>query len=272
MKFAKINGILVHYDDDVPAGSGGDIPTLVFSNSLGTDFRVWDSLVPRLRGLTGKPLRIVRYDKRGHGLSEAPADPYVMSDHVGDLAALLDHLQIERAIVCGLSVGGIIAQGLTALHPERVTGLVLSDTAHKIGTAAMWNDRIGQIRAGGIEALAEPILERWFSEDLRSNRPDELAGWRNMLVRTPVAGYLGTSAAIRDSDMTGAVQSIRVPTLCVVGSEDGSTPPELVKTLSDMIPGSRFEVIQGAGHLPCVEQPDIMAGLMSAFFRETGLV
>ncbi|WP_282608718.1 3-oxoadipate enol-lactonase [Pelagibius sp. Alg239-R121] len=272
MKFAKINGIVIHYDDHGSENATGAVPTLVFSNSLGTDFRVWERLVVRLRDLIERPLRIVRYDKRGHGLSEAPADPYVMNDHVGDLAALLDHLEIEQAVICGLSVGGIIAQGLTARHPRRVSGLVLSDTAHKIGPPEMWNDRIAKIRAGGIEALAEPILERWFSNELRHNQPDELAGWRSMLVRTPVAGYLGTSAAIRDSDMTEAAQSIAVPTLCVVGDEDGSTPPDLVRELAGLIQGARFEVIEGAGHLPCVEKPDVLAELMSGFLKENNLV
>ena len=272
MKFAKLNGIVMHYSEEGPGNGAGAPPTLVFSNSLGTDFRIWDRLLERLDDLIEQPLRIVRYDKRGHGLSEAPADPYVMDDHVGDLAALLDHLEIEQAVICGLSVGGIIAQGLTDRYPRRVSGLILNDTAHKIGPPAMWDDRIAKIREGGIEALAEPILERWFSKDMHQNKPVELAGWRSMLVRTPVAGYLGTSAAIRDSDMTEAAKSISVPTLCVVGDEDGSTPPDLMRELTALIPGARLEVIQGAGHLPCIEKPEVLAGLMAGFLKENGLV
>lgn len=264
MQFAKINGVVLHYAVRGPE----DAPVLVFSNSLGTDFRIWSGLLERV----GAPFRVVLYDKRGHGLSEAPDAPYKMDDHVGDLAGLLDHLGVQSAIICGLSVGGIIAQGLSAARPDLVRGLILCDTAHKIGPPDMWNDRIAQARAGGLEALAETILQRWFSNDLRGNRPDELTGWRNMLVRTPLEGYIGTSAAIRDSDMTDAAQAISVPTLCVVGDEDGSTPPELVRTLAGLIPGARCEVIAGAGHLPCIEKPDELAELVSSFFQETALV
>lgn len=264
MKFAKINGVVLHYAENGPETA----PALVFSNSLGTDFRIWDRLLARIE----TPFRVVRYDKRGHGLSEAPEAPYKMDDHVGDLAGLMDHLRVQSAIVCGLSVGGIIAQGLASARPELLRGLVLCDTAHKIGPPEMWDDRIAAVRAGGIEALAETILQRWFSEDLRDNRRDELTGWRNMLVRTPVEGYAGTSAAIRDSDMTEAAQAIEVPALCVVGDEDGSTTPELVRTLAGLIPDSRFEVIQGAGHLPCIEKPDELAAVINRFFQEAGLV
>ncbi len=272
MQFAKINGIVMHYDDHKPGQNAGAVPTLVFSNSLGTDFRIWDRLLARLEGLIERPLRVVRYDKRGHGLTEAPADPYVMEDHVGDLAALLDHLEIEQAVICGLSVGGIIAQGLSEKYPRRVSGLVLNDTAHVIGPPAMWDERIAKVREGGIEAIAEAILERWFSRDLHSNNPEELAGWRNMLVRTPAVGYMGTSAAIRDSDMTEAAKAIRVPTLCVVGDEDGSTPPSLMRELTALTPGARLEVIEGAGHLPCIEKPDELAALLAGFLKENGLV
>ncbi len=263
MRFARVNDVVLHHAVEGPPGA----PTVVFSNSLGTDFRVWDPLLAHF----GQGLRRVRYDKRGHGLSEARPAPYEMSDHVGDLAALLDHLGIESAVVVGLSVGGIIAQGLSGLRPERIRGLVLCDTAHVIGPVEMWNQRIAAIEAGGIESQADAVMERWFSEAFRRDRPEALAGWRNMLVRTPAEGYLGTAAAIRDSDMTAQAEAIRVPTLCVGGSEDGATPPELVGALAALIPGARFEVIEGAGHLPCVEAPETLAGLMTAFFAETGL-
>ena len=263
MRFARVNDVVLHHAVEGPPGA----PTVVFSNSLGTDFRVWDPLLAHF----GQGLRRVRYDKRGHGLSEARPAPYEMSDHVVDLAALLDHLEIESAVVVGLSVGGIIAQGLSGLQPERIRGLVLCDTAHVIGPVEMWNQRIAAIEAGGIESQADAVMERWFSAAFRRDRPEALAGWRNMLVRTPAEGYLGTAAAIRDSDMTAQAEAIRVPTLCVGGSEDGATPPELVGALAALIPGARFEVIEGAGHLPCVEAPETLAGLMTDFFAEAGL-
>ncbi len=264
MRFAQINGAVLHHSI-----TGADSkPALVFANSLGTDFRIWGGVVEAV----ARDFRVVRYDKRGHGLSEAPPAPYPLSDHVADLAGLLDLLEIRGALLVGLSVGGMIAQALAAARPDLARALVLCDTAHRIGPPDMWDQRIAAIRAGGIEALAEPILERWFSARFRAERPAELAGWRNMLIRTPVEGYVGTCATIRDADLTDAAKTLRVPALCVVGTEDGATPPALVRSLADLIPNSRFTTIDGVGHLPCVEAPDGLAHLIDDFAREAGLV
>lgn len=264
MDFRALNGVVLHLQDLGPT----DRATLVFANSLGTDFRIWDAVVARL----ADRFRIVLYDKRGHGLSEIGDSPYRIDDHVADLAALLDELDIEDAVVCGLSVGGLIAQGLYARRPELVSGLILCDTAHRIGTAETWSERMAAIEAGGIAAISEAILERWFTAKLREGDPAALAGWRAMLTRTPRAGYLGTCAALRDADFTEEARRIAVPTLCVVGDEDGATPPELMRQTADLIPGARYEVIAGAGHLPCIEQPQALADLIDAFTRENGLV
>ena len=263
MDFRTLNGVVLHVED-LGAADG---PALVFSNSLGTDFRIWDDVVGQL----ADRFRIIRYDKRGHGLSETGETPYSIDDHVGDLAALLDDLAIEGAIVCGLSVGGLIAQGLYSSRPELVAGLILCDTAHRIGTAELWNTRMAAIEKAGIASIADAILERWFSRDLRENDPAALAGWRAMLTRTPQAGYLGTCAAIRDADFTEEAKRIAVPTLCVVGAEDGATPPALVRELAGLIPEARYEVIAGAGHLPCIERPLAVARLIEDFAREHGL-
>lgn len=262
MQVAAVNGIHVHYRDIDP---GGGRPVLVFSNSLGTDFRIWDRVIARL----GDRYRIILYDKRGHGLSEGMPAPYKLSDHVGDLAGLLNYLGVSGAIVCGLSVGGLIAQSLATEHPALVDRLILCDTAHKIGTAELWNERIAAVEKGGIESLAEGTLERWFSADFRANKPAELSAWRNLLVRTTVDGYAGTSAAIRDADLTESSAKLSVPTLCICGSEDGATTPDLVRSTADLIPGARFELIEGAGHLPCIEAPDAVANLILEFSAET---
>ncbi|HIP77904.1 MAG TPA: 3-oxoadipate enol-lactonase [Kiloniellaceae bacterium] len=266
MHFMAVNGLTLHFSD---SGDGGNPakPVLVFSNSLGTDFRIWDRVVARL----GDAFRIVRYDKRGHGLSDLGTPPYVMDDHVGDLSALLDALKIDNAILCGLSVGGLIAQGLYARRPELVRGLILCDTAHKIGDDTLWNDRIAAVEAAGIGSLAEGIMERWFTKALRGGDPVELAGWRNMLTRTPAGGYAGTSAAIRDTDFTREATRIAVPTLCLVGEEDGATPPALMQELTALIPGARCAVIAGAGHLPCIEQPQAVSDHILSFTQEAGL-
>jgi 3-oxoadipate enol-lactonase len=265
MHFSTINGIVLHYSD---TGPRPDAPTLVFSNSLGTDLRAWDRLTALLAGR----FRIVRYDKRGHGLSQATPAPYRIDDHMSDLIGLLDHLRLDRVVLCGLSVGGLIAQGIAARQPERLQALILCDTAAKIGTADMWASRIEAIEQGGIEAVADLVIERWLSAAFRSSRPDETAGWRNMVVRTPVEGYLGTCTAIRDADLSAKASRIEVPTLCIVGGEDIATPPDLVRGTADLIPGARFEVIDGAGHLPCIEQPEIMASLITSFLEEHRLV
>jgi 3-oxoadipate enol-lactonase len=145
------------------------------------------------------------------------------------------------------------------------------DTAHKIGTPQMWAERIAAIHAGGIGSIADSILARWFSPACHRERAAELAGWRNMLCRTPVEGYVGCCAAIRDADLTAAARSLTVPTLCMVGDMDGSTPPSLVAELAALVPGARLATIAGAGHLPCVEQPEAVAKAMLTFFQENHL-
>jgi 3-oxoadipate enol-lactonase len=258
MQFAIINGMSIHYRH-VRSGSGR--PVLAFSNSLGTDFRIWDDVAEDL----SRDHDLVLYDKRGHGLSDAGTAPYVIDDHVADLDGLLAHLGVSRAVVVGLSVGGLIAQGLYARNARLLRGLVLCDTAHRIGTDEMWNARIEGVRTGGIESLANGIMERWFTPGFRDPANPAFRAYRNMLVRTTAAGYAGTSAAIRDTDFTEVASSIAVPTLCVVGEQDGATPPALVQTLSGLIPGSRYEVIRDAGHLPCIEQPGMFTAVLRDF-------
>ncbi len=264
MKFERISDINVQYTLEGEATP----PTLVFANSLGTDFRIWDEVLDHL----GDDHRVLRYDKRGHGLSDVGGGPYTIDLLAGDLAALLDHLKLGPAVVCGLSVGGMIAQRLAALRPDLVRGLVLCNTAHRMGTPQMWAQRIDAIRAGGIESLAEPILERWFSAEFRSGRPADLAGWRNMLVRTPVEGYLATCAAIRDADLSESTSKLQVPTLCVAGAEDGAAPPDLVRAMAEMIRGARYHEIEGVGHIPCVEAPHALATALRHFLRDNDIV
>ncbi|WP_193369444.1 3-oxoadipate enol-lactonase [Pelagibius marinus] len=264
MDFRVLNGVVLHVEDLGPA----DRPALVFANSLGTDFRIWDDVVARLI----ERFRIVLYDKRGHGLSETGDSPYSIDDHVADLAALLDDLAVENAIICGLSVGGLIAQGLYASRPDLVAALILCDTAHKVGTAEAWAERMAAVEDGGIASIADAILERWFTEEFRESDPIALQGWHAMLTRTPVEGYLGTCAALRDADFTEEAKQIAVPTLCVVGEEDGATPPELVRQTADLIPGARYEVIAGSGHLPCIERPAQLTELILDFTEGNNLV
>ncbi len=243
-------------------------PVLVFVNSLGTDFRIWDAVVARL----GDRFSILRFDERGHGLSGLGSPPYTLADMAEDLRALLDHYRIEKAVVCGLSVGGMIALTLADAHPERVAGLILCDTAHEIATAAFWQARIDLIESEGLEALGDGVMQRWFSPRYREEQAAATAGWRAMVVRQDPAGYAGTCAAIRDGRLAGAAARVAVPTLCLVGSLDGATPPDLVRSLADLVPGAGFAVIDGVGHIPCVEAPDRLVDHILAFTTENGLV
>ncbi|MDH3668533.1 MAG: 3-oxoadipate enol-lactonase [Paracoccaceae bacterium] len=263
MQTVKLNDVTLHVAETGPA----DGPALVFSNSLGTDFRIWDAVLPRLpRGL-----HIVRYDKRGHGLSDCPKAPWDMSDHVADLSGILDALGVSGAVVCGLSVGGIIAQGLAAERPDLVTALILCDTGAKIGNPELWDGRIAAVEEGGIEVIADGVMERWFTSAFREGDPS-FPVWRNMLSRTPAAGYARTSAAIRDTDLIESTSRLRLPCLAICGAEDGATPPDLVRETAGLIPGSRFELIRKAGHLPCIEQPGETARLIGDFLAGIGHV
>ncbi|WP_417771315.1 3-oxoadipate enol-lactonase [Stappia sp.] len=240
--------------------------TLAFSNSLGTDLRVWDAVAERLPAAFG----LLRYDTAGHGLSSggASARSPSVSDHADDLAHLLDTFGIGRAVVVGLSVGGLIAQDLAIRHPDRVAGLVLSNTGMKIGAPEMWEARIAAIAAGGMEAIAEATMERWFSERFRRDQPAELALWRTMLAHCPADGYCALARAIAAADLRELTPTIRRPALCIAGSQDLATPPETVRALARAIEGAEFAEIAGAGHLPCVEAPEDIAGLLVGFVEE----
>ncbi|MBO9409937.1 MULTISPECIES: 3-oxoadipate enol-lactonase [unclassified Ruegeria] len=260
MQIADFGDVKLHYrEDGDPSGA-----PVVFANSLGTDMRLWDAVLPHLPA----GLRLIRYDKRGHGLSSAPPAPYSMGALVRDAESLLDHLEIRDCVFVGLSIGGLIAQGLAVKRLDLIRGLVLSNTAAKIGTPAMWHQRMDAIREGGIEALADATMERWFSKAFRAT-PDHLL-WRNMMARQPEDGYLGCCAAISGTDFYTPTSGLRLPTLGIAGSEDGSTPPDLVRETIDLVPGSRFELMRRAGHLPCVEQPQEYAAILSRFLADIG--
>ena len=264
MDMIDLGDVILHYRID---GDKDGAP-LVFANSLGTDFRLWDQIMPLLPA----GLKILRFDKRGHGLSSCPGDVYRMDELVDDTARLMDALGFRDCLFVGLSIGGIIAQGLASSRPDLLRAMVISNTAARIGTPEMWQERIDAARAGGVEALADAIMERWFAQSTRAQRALELTGWRNMLTRTPTAGYVGCSAAIAVNDYTESTARLTLPTLAIAGSEDGSTPPDVVRSTADLIAGSRFELIDDAAHLPCVEKPAQYARIVTDFMRDIGHV
>lgn len=244
MAFITCSSLTLHHTIKGPPGAD----TLIFINSLGSDWRIWD----KVANAFVNSHRVLRYDKRGHGLSDAPSGDYTMRDHAADLLALMDALKLKTATLIGISVGGMIAQAFALWQPDRVSGLVLCDTGARIGTHQSWADRIAALGQGGIESIADAVLARWFTPAFDGAAR---AGWRNMLLRTPLAGYSGTCAALRDCDLRDAVQAIAVPTLVLCGDQDTSTSPDLNRDLAARIPGAQFVLIAGAAHLPCLEQP-----------------
>lgn len=260
MNIVDLGAVQLHYRIDGPE----DGAPVVFANSLGTDLRLWDAILP----LLPPGLKLIRYDKRGHGLSSLPTAPCTMGALISDLAGLLDHLAVKEAVIVGLSIGGMIAQGLAVKRMDLVRAAVLSNTAAKIGTREMWEDRVTAVQAHGIDPMADGITERWFSPAFRTT--PEMQLWRNMLIRQPAEGYAGCCNAIAGTDFYTPTASLRLPVLGIAGTLDGSTPPDLVRETIDLVPGSRFEMIRGAGHLPCVEKPAEYAGLLAGFLREIG--
>jgi 3-oxoadipate enol-lactonase len=257
MDFMIRNGLTTHYALE---GTGEGIP-LVFVNALGTDLRIWDGVVPHL--MDRHP--VLRFDKRGHGLSDCPPAPYTIHDFSTDLLRLLDQLEISQAILVGISVGGMVVLDFAASWPERVHSMVLCDTAPVIGTADLWNDRINKLREHGMEFMAEAILTRWFVPTFKEKSPAAYQGYYNMLTRMPVEGYTGTCEAIRDADLTEATRTIGARTLILCGTEDVSTPPALVRGVAELMPNAEFHEIPGAGHSTCIEQPDAVAKQIERF-------
>lgn len=257
MQSIVINRISLHYRWRPAAGR----QTLVFINSLGTDFRIWDEVVEELGG----EVSTLVYDKRGHGLSDLGDVPCAMDDHITDLEGLMERLGAGHAILCGLSVGGQVALGLAGRRPDLVTGLILCDTAPKIGTLQSWNERIDSVAQGGIASIAEMVLARWFTPGFRRGDNPLFAMARNMLLRQSVAGYAATCAAIRDTDLTAVASSLQIPVICIVGGEDGATPPDLVEAMARIIPGASFHIIKACGHIPPVERPGELTALITGF-------
>lgn len=246
----------LHYAVDGPR----DAPAVVFANSLGTDLRLWDAVLPFLPGI-----RAIRFDKRGHGLSDE-GEAAGIAGLAADAAALIEAVAGGPAVFVGLSIGGMIGQSLAASRPDLVRALVLSNTAARMGDAESWKARIDAVRAGGTAAIADAVLERWFSPAFLETAASAL--WRNMLRRTGTEGYVAACAAIAAADLTGATAALRLPVLAIAGELDRASSPDLVEATARLIPGAEFHVIAGAGHLPCVETPARWAALVAPFLSE----
>ncbi len=240
-----------------------DAPPLVLLHALGTDSTLFDPLIPLLPGL-----RILRPDLRGHGASDVPDPPYTMGALIRDVERLLDHAGARDAVVLGVSLGGLIAQGLATKRLDLVRAMVLSSTAARIGTPAMWADRAAQIAASGLDAYADGAMERMFGRNWRSE--PAMPATRHRLVTTNPRGWIGCAQAIAGTDFYTPTAALTLPTLAIAGDRDGTTPPDLVRETSDLIRGAEFHLIRGAGHLPFLEKPTEYTTLLTTFLRRIG--
>jgi 3-oxoadipate enol-lactonase len=239
-------------------------PALVFTGSLGTDLTMWEPQSDRL-----KPrFCTVRYDIRGHAASPVPPGPYSMADLGGDLIALLDRLGIERASLCGLSIGGMISMWVAAHAPGRVERVVLCCTSARLGPPEAWHERAATVRASGVGAVADAVLGRWFTPGFREAHPEVIERFRGQLVATPREGYAGCCEAIAAMDLTGDLPSISAPTLVLAGEHDPSTPPEHGRRIAELIAGARFEIVSPAAHLATIERPDLTTAMILRFLSD----
>jgi 3-oxoadipate enol-lactonase len=237
-----------------------DAPILLLSHALGATADLWR---PQLAPFSSA-FRVIRYDTRGHGRSGAPGGEYTIERLGRDALAVLDAAGADRAHVCGLSLGGLTAMWLAVHAPQRIGRLVLASTAARIGTPDGWIERVRQVQAGGMEAIADAAMPRWFTEDFRRREPETVARYRAMVASCSPVGYSGGCAALRDTDLRDAIRHIDAPTLVVSGTADPVTPPADGTGLRERIPGARM-VTFDAAHLPNVEQADRFSDVVREF-------
>ena len=234
-----------------------DAPAILLLHSLGTSAAIWDPILPALNGF-----RVLRPDMRGHGHTAATPGPYSIDLLAHDALAVLQHLDIHRVAVVGLSIGGLIAQQLAHLAPNRVAALVLMDTALAIPPASLWSERAATVRAKGMQSVVDGVLARWLTPAAPAHTVDHL---RRMILATQPEGYAACCEAIAAADLHMQSGNIGAPTLVIVGAEDQATPVASAEALRDTIPGAQLEVIANASHIPTAEQPAAIAGALIRF-------
>ena len=255
----KANGIDFHCQIDGPEGA----PWLMFSNSLATNLSMWDAQVAQLKSA----FRILRYDHRGHGQTQAPAGPYTFATLIADVVALLDALSIPKTHFLGLSMGGMTAMGLAENHRDRVAKLVVCDCtgSSSPASAEQWAVRIALAKDKGMEALVEPTVSRWFPPDFFATHPELAEKVRAMVRNTPVNGFMGCAAALSDFNVLDRLTEIRNPTLFVCGTKDAALPG--LKKLHATLPGSGLAELEGAGHLSNLDAPEAFTQAIEGFLK-----
>jgi 3-oxoadipate enol-lactonase len=244
MSTAQLKDVCLHYEFSGPERA----PVLVFSNSLGTSLAMWDPQMPEL----SRTYRILRYDMRGHGRSQVTAGPYTIPHLSADVVHLLDALSIDKIDFCGLSMSGMIGMQLALEAPHRLRKVIVCNTAPKLGTPAAWNTRIQTVQSSGMKAVADAVIERWFTPEFRTSAPAAVESTRQMLLHTPSEGYAASCAAVRDMDATSTISLIRVPTLIIHGTRDPVTAAGDGQKMTAAIPGAQL-VNLPAAHLSNIE-------------------
>jgi 3-oxoadipate enol-lactonase len=259
MPAVEIKGVSLHFE----TGGSASAPALVFSNSLGSDLHMWDKVVPYLE----RDFRIVSFDARGHGLSSLPERPWSIEMLAQDLIGLLDALSIESAHVCGLSLGGMVAQWLGVHAPSRVKHLVFANTAAHIGTHEAWEARISAVEKEGMRPIAYAAIQRWFTEEYIRQRPGEMSLMRAMIEHTSQRGYVGCCEILRDTDLGDEIVDIHVPCMVVAGRHDLATPPEDGRRLHAGLGNSRYVELE-ASHMSAWERAAEFADAVRDFLQE----
>jgi 3-oxoadipate enol-lactonase len=235
-------------------------PVVMLVHGILTDHHAWDAVAADLSA----DLAVLRYDVRGHGGSTAPPAPYTMAQLADDVPALLDAVQIDRVHFIGSSLGGMIGQQVGARHAKRLLTLTLANTGAAQAAPAAWQERIDLARERGVAALAEPTMQRWFTDAWRQAHPDEVRRMTDLLLKTSVEGYAGCAAAVRDLAQLDLLPRIQVPTLVVAGSQDTAMPPAATAKIAELVPGARL-VSLPTGHQAAVEQPQAFCNTWREF-------
>lgn len=259
-----INGQGIHFTDE----GTKEGPAFVFANSLGTDFRIWDKFLKDFPG----GYRIIRFDKRGHGLSDISANEFGINELAGDIITIMDDQKITDCIFVGISIGGLIGLKVVLQRPDLVRAFVFSNSSAKLRDAAFWDDRMNYIKKVGLEEVGDAILEKWFSREFKHNNPKELLAWKNMLIRTPQKGYLDCCEVLKSTDLRNCLHKVSVATLVISGTEDGAIPPKEVIKGTMGLPNASYKTLDGAGHLPCIEKPVEYRELIFSFLLDKGLL
>jgi 3-oxoadipate enol-lactonase len=253
----------LHYTVREPRSDQPPRHTVVLSHALGCDASMWDGLANALAA----DCRVVAYDHRGHGDSDTPAGPYALATLADDAARLIDELGDGPVVWIGLSMGGMVAQELALRHPGRVKALVIANSSagYDAASRAGWAARIEAIQQGGLEAVVDGAMQRWFGEDFRAANPATVARWRRRVVTSPPAGYIATCQALMGLDTSARLPQIDKPTLVIAGEIDPGTPVAMSETIARAIPGAKLVVLPQASHLSVLEQPGAFRDAVQRF-------